>query len=393
MDDDLADLRQQIADLAELTITMRHRANLPQFQQEWNEERDVEERLVERIEQWVQMSRERLAGPRDEYQTVVEAARGRPRAEPAQLPAIAGLEVAEPPGSLAGFGVRPSQLEHPRQPGDRRDRADPGHDTLKDRRFGVGPKAEPNHAKHEQVARAERREESDQQLAVDRDVRSVHSPLSTLLIGHNRTVRGRVNVASARYPPGLGGLGGFGSFLGFGSGFGFGVVSGVAAAFGSGVGVGVDVGVGAAGAGFAGFAGFVALVGFGRGDGLAVESGTCCAGATSTTRADVAAGEVTVGSGVEGWASNTAAGATSIRTIGPDSGSEPTGAAATSGARPTTTINPTPSPRTVCACLDGTLPLAHRLVLRGTVPYCGTSGRKRTSPDAVRDIANRVHAR
>ena len=83
MDDDLADLRQQIADLAELTITMRHRANLPRFQQEWNEERDVEERLVERIEQWVQMSRERLAGPRDEYQTVVEAARGRPRAEPA----------------------------------------------------------------------------------------------------------------------------------------------------------------------------------------------------------------------------------------------------------------------------------------------------------------------
>ena len=77
MDDDLADLRQQIADLAELTITMRHRAP-PQFQQEWNEERDVEERLVERIEQWVQMSRERLAGPRDEYQTVVEAARADP---------------------------------------------------------------------------------------------------------------------------------------------------------------------------------------------------------------------------------------------------------------------------------------------------------------------------
>ena len=86
MDDDLADLRQQMADLAELTITMRHRANLPRFQQEWNDERDVEERLVERIEQWVQTSRERLAGPRDEYQTVVEAARGRPRAEPAHSP-------------------------------------------------------------------------------------------------------------------------------------------------------------------------------------------------------------------------------------------------------------------------------------------------------------------
>lgn len=83
MDDDLADLRQQIADLAELTITMRHRANLPRFQQEWNAERDAEERLVERIEQWVQSSRAGLASPRDEYQTVVDAARGRPRGAPA----------------------------------------------------------------------------------------------------------------------------------------------------------------------------------------------------------------------------------------------------------------------------------------------------------------------
>ena len=83
MDEDLADLRQQIADLAELTMTMRHRANLPRFQREWNEDRDVEERLVERIEDWVRSSRERLGeGPRDEYQSVVEAARGRPSAEP-----------------------------------------------------------------------------------------------------------------------------------------------------------------------------------------------------------------------------------------------------------------------------------------------------------------------
>jgi hypothetical protein len=83
MDEELADLRQQIADLAELTITMRHRANLPQFRREWNEDRDVEERLIERIEQWVESSRELLGdGPLDEYQSVVEAARGRPRAEP-----------------------------------------------------------------------------------------------------------------------------------------------------------------------------------------------------------------------------------------------------------------------------------------------------------------------
>ena len=86
MDDDLADLRQQIADLAELTMTMRHRANLPRFKQEWNEDREAEERLVQRIELWVHTSRARLAGPRDEYQTVVEAARGRPRGEPVHAP-------------------------------------------------------------------------------------------------------------------------------------------------------------------------------------------------------------------------------------------------------------------------------------------------------------------
>jgi hypothetical protein len=83
MDDDLAELRQQIADLAELTVTMRHRANLPQYRLEWNEDRDVEERLVARIEQWVQSSREVLgAQPRDEYQAVVEAARGGRSPEP-----------------------------------------------------------------------------------------------------------------------------------------------------------------------------------------------------------------------------------------------------------------------------------------------------------------------
>ena len=86
MDDDLADLRQQIADLAELTLTMRHRANLPRFQHEWSADREAEERLLERIEVWVHSSRERLAGPRDEYQTVVEAARGRPRREPVHPP-------------------------------------------------------------------------------------------------------------------------------------------------------------------------------------------------------------------------------------------------------------------------------------------------------------------
>jgi hypothetical protein len=83
MDDELAELRQQIADLAELTVTMRHRANLPRFRQEWNEDRDVEERLVARIEQWVHSSREVLgARPRDEYQAVVEAARGGRLPEP-----------------------------------------------------------------------------------------------------------------------------------------------------------------------------------------------------------------------------------------------------------------------------------------------------------------------
>jgi hypothetical protein len=83
MDQELADLRQQLADLAELTVTMRRRANLPRFRDEWNDDRDLEERLVARIEQWVRSSRELLGeGPRDEYQSVVEAARGRPRPEP-----------------------------------------------------------------------------------------------------------------------------------------------------------------------------------------------------------------------------------------------------------------------------------------------------------------------
>ena len=83
MDDELTELRQQIADLAELTVTMRHRANLPQYRREWNEDRDVEERLVARIKQWVQSSREVVgAQPRDEYQDVVEAARGGRLPEP-----------------------------------------------------------------------------------------------------------------------------------------------------------------------------------------------------------------------------------------------------------------------------------------------------------------------
>jgi hypothetical protein len=83
MDKELAELRQQIADLAELTVTMRHRASLPRYRQEWNDDRAVEERLVVRIERWVQSSRELLgAGPRDEYQSVVEAAKGRPRPDP-----------------------------------------------------------------------------------------------------------------------------------------------------------------------------------------------------------------------------------------------------------------------------------------------------------------------
>jgi hypothetical protein len=78
MDDELAELRQQIADLAELAVTMRHRDNLPQHRREWNEDRDVEERLVARIEQWMQSSREVLgARARDEYEGVVEAARAR----------------------------------------------------------------------------------------------------------------------------------------------------------------------------------------------------------------------------------------------------------------------------------------------------------------------------
>jgi hypothetical protein len=91
MEEELAELRQQIADLAELTVTMRHRANLPQYRQEWNDDRDVEERLVARIERWVQSSRELLgAGPRDEYQSVVEAARGRPRPDPVHSPRSRG---------------------------------------------------------------------------------------------------------------------------------------------------------------------------------------------------------------------------------------------------------------------------------------------------------------
>jgi hypothetical protein len=83
MDDELAELRQQIADLAELTVTMRHRANLPQHRREWNEDRDVEERVVARIEQWMQSSGEVLgARARDEYEAVVEAARARRLPEP-----------------------------------------------------------------------------------------------------------------------------------------------------------------------------------------------------------------------------------------------------------------------------------------------------------------------
>ena len=83
MDDELAEMRQQIADLAELTVTMRHRANLPLYRREWTEDRDVEERLVARINQWVHSSRVVVgAQPRDEYQDVVEAARGGRPPEP-----------------------------------------------------------------------------------------------------------------------------------------------------------------------------------------------------------------------------------------------------------------------------------------------------------------------
>jgi hypothetical protein len=77
VDDQLAELRQQVADLAELTVTMRHRENLPHYRRAWNEDRDVEERLVARIKQWAQSSQDvGGAQPRDEYQDVVEAARG-----------------------------------------------------------------------------------------------------------------------------------------------------------------------------------------------------------------------------------------------------------------------------------------------------------------------------
>jgi hypothetical protein len=99
MDDELAELRQQIADLAELTVTMRHRANLPRFRQEWNEDLEAEERLVARIEQWMQSSREtgralatiepgahEAEEQRDEYQSAVEAARGRRPPEPVHSP-------------------------------------------------------------------------------------------------------------------------------------------------------------------------------------------------------------------------------------------------------------------------------------------------------------------
>jgi hypothetical protein len=78
MDVAMEDLRQQIADIAELTVLMRRRANLPRYTREWNEDRDAEERLIARIERWVQSSRE--AG--DEYQSVVEAARGRRMPDP-----------------------------------------------------------------------------------------------------------------------------------------------------------------------------------------------------------------------------------------------------------------------------------------------------------------------
>ena len=83
MNDELAELRQQIADLAELTVTMRHRANMPHYGREWNDDRDVEERLVARIKQWVHSPREVVgAQSRDEYQDVVEAARGGRPPEP-----------------------------------------------------------------------------------------------------------------------------------------------------------------------------------------------------------------------------------------------------------------------------------------------------------------------
>jgi hypothetical protein len=77
VDDELAALRQEIADLAELMVTMRHRANLPHYRREWNEDRDVEERLIARIKQWAQPSQDvGGAQPRDEEQDVVGPARG-----------------------------------------------------------------------------------------------------------------------------------------------------------------------------------------------------------------------------------------------------------------------------------------------------------------------------
>jgi hypothetical protein len=51
-DDDRDEVRQYVADLAELTATMRRRENLDRGSPEWKAAVEVEERLIARIHNW-----------------------------------------------------------------------------------------------------------------------------------------------------------------------------------------------------------------------------------------------------------------------------------------------------------------------------------------------------
>jgi hypothetical protein len=53
-DDDRDEVRQYVADLAELTAAMRRRENLDRGSPEWKAAVEVEERLIARIQNWAQ---------------------------------------------------------------------------------------------------------------------------------------------------------------------------------------------------------------------------------------------------------------------------------------------------------------------------------------------------
>jgi hypothetical protein len=56
MDDGLASVRQQLADLTELKVATQRRAEMRRGSPEWLAARDIEERLIDRIQRWARQT-------------------------------------------------------------------------------------------------------------------------------------------------------------------------------------------------------------------------------------------------------------------------------------------------------------------------------------------------